>query len=72
LSALDLTRSEEIRRVDPVETFRARCEARALLFKVGELDLHDCVDVLQADAEARGLVRALGQDTIQTMLAEAF
>ncbi len=61
-----------VRRVDPVEAFRARCKARGLLFVAGELDLHEAVDVLQADAEAGGLVNAIGQDAIQAILAEVF
>jgi hypothetical protein len=64
--------AEEARRVDLVEVFRARCEARALLFKAVELELHEAVDVLQTDAEASGLVEAIGQDAIQKIIAEAF
>jgi hypothetical protein len=35
-----------------------RTEARAVLIAAGELDLHDAVDGLQADAIRDGLVRA--------------
>jgi hypothetical protein len=56
----------------PREIFRARCEARALLFADGYLDLHSAVDVLQADAVASGLVRAIGQDAVQAEMARAF
>jgi hypothetical protein len=52
--------------------FRARCEARALLFATGELDLHDAVDALQFDAETSGLVREIGQDAVQAIMAQAF
>src|SRR5690242_3450301 len=36
--------------VEPLEVFEARCEARAMLFERGELDLIDAVDGLQAAA----------------------
>jgi hypothetical protein len=52
--------------------FKERCEARAILFAAGEYDLHDAVDVLQAAAEASGLVDEIGQDAVQTIMAEAF
>jgi len=59
-------------KLDPVEIFRARSEARALLFAAGELDLHDAVDALQADAMRDGLVDQLGQDAVQAILRDAF
>jgi hypothetical protein len=59
-------------RVDPVAVFTARAEARALLWRVGELDLHEAIDKLQADAERNGLVRHLGQDAAHAIIAEAF
>jgi hypothetical protein len=52
--------------------FRARCEARALLFATGELDLHEAVDGLQFDAVANGLVDEIGQDAVQRIMADAF
>jgi hypothetical protein len=57
---------------DPVEVFTARCEARAHLVKVGELELHEAVDGLQEAAERAGLVTSLGQDAVQAMIAVAF
>lgn len=59
-------------KVAPIQAFRARCEARALLVAFGELDLHDAVDKLQADAVRDGLVDEIGQDAVQAMMAEAF
>jgi hypothetical protein len=59
-------------KLDPTEIFRARCEAKALLFAAGEIDLHDAVDGLQADAVASGLVRQIGKDAVQTIIADAF
>jgi len=59
-------------KVDPVEAFRARCEARAMLVDVGMLDLHEAVDELQADAAASGLVGTIGQDATQQIMAAAF
>jgi hypothetical protein len=58
--------------IDPLEAFEVRCDARAYLFAVGEYELLDAVDVLQASAEADGLVALLGQDCIQEILDTAF
>jgi hypothetical protein len=58
--------------VNRLEIFRARVEARALLWQAGELDLHEAVDRLQADAQRDGLVRDIDQDGIQQILADAF
>jgi hypothetical protein len=60
------------RHVDPVVVFRARCEARARLYGEGELELHEAVDVLQADAVATGLVALIGQDAVQAIMGGAF
>jgi hypothetical protein len=64
-------RHSEIR-IDPLAVFKARAEARALLWKCCEIDLHDAVDVLQADAERDGLIDQLGQDRVQQIIADAF
>jgi hypothetical protein len=58
--------------VDPIHAFNARCEARALLWSIGEIDLHSAVDQLQLDAERDGLVERIGQDTVQEIIADAF
>jgi hypothetical protein len=60
------------RRVDLVDVFLARAEARAYLWSIGDLDLHEAVDVLQADAECDGLVERIGQDGVQEIIAAAF
>ena len=54
------------------DTFGARCEARALLFAAGEIELQEAVDGLWADAEANGLVDALGVDAVQRILSDEF
>jgi hypothetical protein len=54
------------------EIFRARCFARAVLLANGWLGLHEAVDDLQDHAEACGLVAAIGQDAVQTMMALFF
>ena len=59
-------------RVDAVAVFTARVEARALLWAMGEFDLHEAVDKLQADAARDGLVASIGQDAIQRIISEAF
>jgi len=58
--------------VTAIDFFRARCEAHAILYAVGELDMHEAVDVLQDVAARTGLVAALGQDAVQEILAAAF
>jgi hypothetical protein len=62
----------ETTRPDPHEVFRCRAEARAHLVANGLHDLQESVDVLQAAAEAQGLVKKYGQDEIQWIMAEAF
>jgi len=59
-------------RVDPIDVFVARCDARALLFAAGEYTLHEAVDLLQADAEHSGLIQLIGQDAVQLFMAAAF
>ena len=59
-------------RLDPLEVFVARAEARAMLWAAYEFDLHEAVDVLQHDAERDGLVDELGQDAVQAILSRAF
>jgi hypothetical protein len=54
------------------DVFRERCEARAILYAACEYDLHEAVDVLQADAERSGLIAEIGQDAVQTIMATAF
>ena len=56
----------------PLAVVIARAEARATLWQVGELDLHEAVDELQAAAVVSGLVAKLGQDEVQRLMAEAF
>jgi len=58
--------------VDPVLAFKARCEARALLYYASAMTLHEAVDGLQLAAEGNGLVRSIGQDAVQRMMADAF
>jgi hypothetical protein len=61
------------RLVDPIDAFRERAEARAMLWSLGEYSLHEAVDVLQLDAAERaGLLDDLGQDRVQQIMAQAF
>jgi hypothetical protein len=59
-------------RLDPLEVFKLRCWARAYLWAACELDLHQAVDVLQADAVRDGLVDTVGQSEVQSIMADAF
>jgi hypothetical protein len=54
------------------EMFKARCEARAHLYGIGELDLHDAVDALQEHGVKHGLVAEIGQHAVQWIISEAF
>jgi hypothetical protein len=60
------------RRVDVLDCFIARADARAYLWSIGEIELHEAVDVLQQDAERDGLTKRIGADAIQAILAGAF
>jgi hypothetical protein len=55
-----------------VDIFRARCEARALLYRVGALEVQEAVDLLQYAAVRTGLVNLVGQDAVQAIMADAF
>jgi hypothetical protein len=52
--------------------FWACCEVRAHFYAVGELDLHDAVDVLREHAMRHGLVAEIGQDAVRVIIVEAF
>jgi hypothetical protein len=58
--------------LDLVAAFEARCWARSRLYADGEISLHDAVDKLQADAVSSGLVELIGQDRVQSIMADAF
>ena len=58
--------------IDAVAVFSARAEARAILWREGELTLHEAVDALWAAAVRGGLVTRLGADHVQRILADAF
>ena len=55
-----------------IEIFRARCEARARLYEVGQLNLIEAVDALQAFAVRLELITSIGQDAVQAIMAAAF
>ena len=56
----------------PLDVLELRAWARAYLYSIGELTLHQAVDVLQRDAQRDGLVAEIGQDAVQQILADAF
>ena len=66
------TSTEEVNCIQPADLFRARCEARALLYTAGELPYTRPSTDLQAAAIASGLVTEIGQDAVQALMAEAF
>jgi hypothetical protein len=59
-------------KASPLEIFRERCEARAVLVANGLMTLQDAVDGMQETAAAQGLLRQYGQDEIQQIMAESF
>ena len=58
--------------VPPIDVFRERCEARAILVEACLFDLQDAVDGLQADAERTRLVDEIGQDQVQRLMGDGF
>jgi hypothetical protein len=67
-----MTAAVAIKDINLLDVFIERADARAFLWSVGELTLHEAVDVLQADAERDGLIEQIGQDRIQKILAQCF
>ena len=59
-------------RIDPLTVFKARAEARALLWKCCEIDLYEAVDILLYAAKRAGLIDQFGQDRVQQIIADAF
>jgi hypothetical protein len=55
-----------------LDVLAARAWARAYLYAVGELSLHEAVDVLQRWAADVGLVAAIGQHRVQQIISDAF
>lgn len=53
------------------QVFALRAEARALLYRVGALTLHEAVDTLQHDAERSGVELLGGQNRVQDIIAAA-
>lgn len=51
--------------------FKRRCDVGCAEWRCGK-DLHDVVDALQAYAEHTGLIAMIGQDRVQSIMAEAF
>jgi urocanate hydratase len=58
-------------KASPIEIFRERAEARAVLVSNGLMTLQDAVDGLQESAAAQGLLK-YGQDAVQQIMAESF
>ena len=59
-------------KASPIEIFRERAEARAMLVANGLMDLQTAVDKMQEVAATQGLLREFGQDRVQEILSEAF
>ena len=61
-----------VKRVDLLDAFIERAGARAYLRAIGEYELHEAVDKLEADARRDGLNKRIGIDGVQKILAAAF
>ena len=72
MSTRILAAAVAIKRINLLDAFIERAEVRAYLWSVGELTLHEAVDVLQADVKRDGLIEQIGQDQIQKILGECF
>jgi hypothetical protein len=59
-------------RVDPLDAFKLRAEARAYLWFAGEMSLHEAVDGLIEAADRDALIYRIGHDEVQRILADAF
>lgn len=57
---------------DALQLLIRRVSECADLYRRGRLDLHEAVDRAQEFAYGRGLVKILGQDRIQSIMAAAF
>jgi hypothetical protein len=55
-----------------VDVLAARAAARAYLFAIGGMEMADAVDELESYAHSSGLVRDIGQDAVQAIIATAF
>ena len=60
------------RQAEPLDVLRVRAEARAYLFAIGDIELHEAVDVLEQYAIESGLVRKIGADLVQEIIGNAF
>jgi hypothetical protein len=58
--------------VPALDAFRLRAECRAILVGACLMDFHEAIDGLQAAAIRDGLVKEIGQDAVQAMIADAF
>ena len=56
----------------PFDVLWARAQTRAYLWSIGDMSMPAAVDPLQEYAHTSGLVRELGQDAVQTVIATAF
>jgi hypothetical protein len=58
--------------VPSIDVFRLRCECRVILVDACLMQLVEAVDGLQAAAIRYGLIKEIGQDRVQAIMAEAF
>jgi hypothetical protein len=58
--------------VPAIDVFHLRCWARAELVAAYLMDFHEAVDGLRAAAVRYGLIKEIGQDAVQAIMAAAF
>jgi putative DNA primase/helicase len=58
---------------DPLQVFRALCEAIALRYRAGDIEHHSyAADEMYAIAIHNGIVKLIGEDAVQAIMGEAF
>jgi len=67
-----MTAALAIAKVDPRDCLVARAEARAYLWSIGEYELGEAVDALHFASIRDDLIDRIGQEAVQTIIADAF
>ena len=67
-----MTAAPATKKADLFDCFTARADARAYLWSIGEYELSEAVDALHFASIRDGLIDRIGQDAVQTLIADAF
>ena len=72
VQAADCSHEAGISPAPALDVLRLRCECRVILVDACLVNLAEAVDGLQAAAVRYGLIKEIGQDRVQAIMAEAF